>query len=850
MSEIKLGLAGVHQYQNASLAMHLVHRFLQLQTPALKLPDSLSPIPEVYAAGLREARWAGRCQRIADPSDDGLQWLLDGAHTIESLASCAEWYFSPELAFRDTNLKRTLIFNCSGGRAGRKFLDLLLQKAAAGAVQANYEIAHPGHLFDRVIFCTNVTTPADMDQSIKKSERDSVLALTTQHEFANAWTELVPEYNKENVHVLVTIQDAVDLLTGSPDSEPERQERLAKLRRARARLQKEEASTDRTKATISTHSPSTRTESVVSSGAPPHQGESQFSARVAKPSSLPIRKAAPPPWLAAATSIPADTQPSHASPSRSSPPKSSSQPSPIKQFDLNSFAYQKRTIRRSASYSTSARPVGRSKGKGKEVAATETCSEASELPTSSTKVLSSSKTFILGATKECPGAEASFTSEQIASLRGCVVCEHAWTTRKLPKHKWSHIMSCARKGGCDLDALYIKLIAAVVDGPSAKVKKSSKGKGKEKEEEPADPHSLLAQTVQERAPPKKRGRRAEPGPSILQPVGDTHKIIFERGIALIGVAPALDVESQPNGVSETLADDQITEEKEEAQNEEPSIPATQNFAPNSTRSYISRHEPGSPASPIDSYASFHPASRRQSFGEEWNSQEGVYMWEDYNPSRPVSPTDSLADYMHEMSLEHDILLKEDARGRSRSPRPLSKSRSRSRRSSGPSKKKPESPTKRTGTRRKKSKSPRPATRSSSRGRMGLKPTSKRAKAKDRPKSKSKSKSRSRSKSRTPPKPRRRRTARRGSVYAPKDGEDGPRKKDLDARLLDIILQDKELYLRILRYEPIKFEDILDMAIESGIPQHGLQVKLKAFLDSQCINFYTAEALGRKKKRHA
>ncbi|CAE6387885.1 unnamed protein product [Rhizoctonia solani] len=215
ISKIKLGLAGVHQHQNASLAMHIVHRFLQLQAPTIKLPDSLTPVPEVYAAGLSEARWAGRCQRIADPSNERLQWLLDGAHTIESLTSCAEWYFSPELAFRDTNLKRTLIFNCSGGRAGRQFLDTLLQKAAAKMVPANYEASHPGLLFERVIFCTNVTTPAEMDQSIKKAEREEVLALTTQREFADAWSELVPMYTKENVHVFATIQDAVDLVRSS-----------------------------------------------------------------------------------------------------------------------------------------------------------------------------------------------------------------------------------------------------------------------------------------------------------------------------------------------------------------------------------------------------------------------------------------------------------------------------------------------------------------------------------------------------------------------------------------------------------------------------------------------------------
>jgi folylpolyglutamate synthase len=97
---LALGLSGAHQRQNATLAMHLAHRFLQLQSPTTKLPSSLSPIPGLYSTALSEARWAGRCQQVADPSRKGLQWFLDGAHTVESLICCAEWYFTPELALR------------------------------------------------------------------------------------------------------------------------------------------------------------------------------------------------------------------------------------------------------------------------------------------------------------------------------------------------------------------------------------------------------------------------------------------------------------------------------------------------------------------------------------------------------------------------------------------------------------------------------------------------------------------------------------------------------------------------------------------------------------------------------
>ncbi|QRV87710.1 dihydrofolate synthase [Ceratobasidium sp. AG-Ba] len=213
MSNIKLGLSGDHQRQNASLAMNLVHRFLQLQKPeSTQLPSSLDPIPPVYKAGLEKARWAGRCQQIADPSRPGLQWLLDGAHTIDSLVCCAEWYFTPELALRSNDVKRIIIFNCTGERTGQLFLDTLLQTAASRTTLANYKVPHPGLLFDHVIFCTNVTTPEDLETSIKKAERETVTALTVQHGFASAWKELVPEFKQENTHVVLTIQDAVDIV--------------------------------------------------------------------------------------------------------------------------------------------------------------------------------------------------------------------------------------------------------------------------------------------------------------------------------------------------------------------------------------------------------------------------------------------------------------------------------------------------------------------------------------------------------------------------------------------------------------------------------------------------------------
>jgi folylpolyglutamate synthase len=73
-----------------------------------------SPIPlsAPYVAGLKDARWPGRCQQVVDPARDGsgasvgkTTWFLDGAHTVESLQAGAEWFSSPGVALPATQTR-------------------------------------------------------------------------------------------------------------------------------------------------------------------------------------------------------------------------------------------------------------------------------------------------------------------------------------------------------------------------------------------------------------------------------------------------------------------------------------------------------------------------------------------------------------------------------------------------------------------------------------------------------------------------------------------------------------------------------------------------------------------------
>ncbi len=73
-------------------------------------------LPEVYAQALAQTSWPGRAQVVHDSpfsergveSAENLVFCLDGAHTGESAAACAEW-FADNAAPPSV---RVLMFNC------------------------------------------------------------------------------------------------------------------------------------------------------------------------------------------------------------------------------------------------------------------------------------------------------------------------------------------------------------------------------------------------------------------------------------------------------------------------------------------------------------------------------------------------------------------------------------------------------------------------------------------------------------------------------------------------------------------------------------------------------------------
>ena len=114
---LRLGIAGAHQELNASLAVQLAATWearaggtiFQAAKGRVQLLQQ-NVLPVQYAEGLAAASWPGRSQVIHDEqlaekasisgagdsssssSRSRLTFFLDGAHTPESMVTCAEWF--------------------------------------------------------------------------------------------------------------------------------------------------------------------------------------------------------------------------------------------------------------------------------------------------------------------------------------------------------------------------------------------------------------------------------------------------------------------------------------------------------------------------------------------------------------------------------------------------------------------------------------------------------------------------------------------------------------------------------------------------------------------------------------
>jgi folylpolyglutamate synthase len=206
---IELGAEGEFQRDNASLATavassHLRYLGLENVPPPSEVSSTL---PDEFRLGLKTIKWPGRCEVIVE---DNIDWLIDGAHTVDSISQTRFWYNSKLQQALDEGRppsKTMLIFN-QQDRNPVPLLQVLLRheaRSVAHRYQRQYPRMNLG-MFIFAAFCRNTPFKEDIDRRRDWQEEEDVLK---QQKIASRLythmdrNQLVMEYE--------TVEEAVDM---------------------------------------------------------------------------------------------------------------------------------------------------------------------------------------------------------------------------------------------------------------------------------------------------------------------------------------------------------------------------------------------------------------------------------------------------------------------------------------------------------------------------------------------------------------------------------------------------------------------------------------------------------------
>lgn len=177
---------------NFSLASQLAARWLRnrhLLSDTNFDGNLLKTIEKRFVDAFEKCHFDGRFQRI---EDEGMTFYLDGAHTIDSMKICSEW-FAKQVDDANREQLNVLVFNVTGDRDS----ELILRQL--------YTVG-----FDVVCFCTNIL---DSDFN-EQSENFTGVLKSTQIERCLRHKDIWLKFheNSAKVSVFPTIQSAIDFV--------------------------------------------------------------------------------------------------------------------------------------------------------------------------------------------------------------------------------------------------------------------------------------------------------------------------------------------------------------------------------------------------------------------------------------------------------------------------------------------------------------------------------------------------------------------------------------------------------------------------------------------------------------
>ncbi|ESZ92434.1 tetrahydrofolylpolyglutamate synthase [Sclerotinia borealis F-4128] len=180
------------QRQNASLAVALTNKFLDLKAPTVLKPTRYDEILACTAEALRLTHIPGRLQLIQNGDQC---WYLDGAHTPESLQVTAQWF--AETA--PSASRKALIFNHeSERRSGKELLQVLHKYFKHANVKIDIAIFTANDLW------ADGTVKLDF---VKRTEQPTSLGI--QNDYKELWEQLEPQ---TQVVVTSSIEEALGLV--------------------------------------------------------------------------------------------------------------------------------------------------------------------------------------------------------------------------------------------------------------------------------------------------------------------------------------------------------------------------------------------------------------------------------------------------------------------------------------------------------------------------------------------------------------------------------------------------------------------------------------------------------------
>ncbi|PVH86510.1 FolC bifunctional protein [Cadophora sp. DSE1049] len=190
LEELKLGLEGDFQKDNASLAIAVAAS--HLKTLGVTEVITSTSLPHHFITGLETAFWPARCQYLIDGTTE---WLIDGAHTHESIASTAAWFQEKYTSARASSRPPTatmLIFNQQDRDARALLTHLITMRHMKGRI------------FTYAAFCTN--------RAFKVPERsgEEVVDIDVKLQEGLAKTYMSIDSNPLNM-VYGSVEEAVEL---------------------------------------------------------------------------------------------------------------------------------------------------------------------------------------------------------------------------------------------------------------------------------------------------------------------------------------------------------------------------------------------------------------------------------------------------------------------------------------------------------------------------------------------------------------------------------------------------------------------------------------------------------------